>query len=123
MRNGATMYSYVTKCQAVEVVPGQHTECTNEILVTFNSSKVFTLHEGATRRKKAQQDARRYNRPQEGGKGVHMASGGAGGEDTFSLHILQLMVITRNLVHKLGVENSILPYCNVKVCLPLFHEL
>jgi hypothetical protein len=54
MRNGATMY--VTKCQAVEVVPGQHTECTNEILVTFNSSKVFTLHEGATRRKKAQQE-------------------------------------------------------------------
>jgi hypothetical protein len=38
-RNGATVY--VTKCQAVEVVPHQHMECTNEILVTFNSSEVF----------------------------------------------------------------------------------
>jgi hypothetical protein len=38
-RNGATVY--VTKCQAVKVVPRQHTECTNEIPVTFNSSEVF----------------------------------------------------------------------------------
>jgi hypothetical protein len=38
-RNGATVY--VTKCQAVEVVPRQHTECTNEILVTFNDTEVF----------------------------------------------------------------------------------
>jgi hypothetical protein len=38
-RNGATVY--VTKCQAVEVVPCQHTEFTNEIPVTFNSSEVF----------------------------------------------------------------------------------
>jgi hypothetical protein len=30
-RNGATVY--VTKCQPVEVVPRQHTECTNEIPV------------------------------------------------------------------------------------------
>jgi hypothetical protein len=32
---------YVTKCQAVEVVPRQHMEGTNDILVTFNSSEVF----------------------------------------------------------------------------------
>jgi hypothetical protein len=32
---------YVTKCQAVEVVPRQHTECTNEIPVTFNDTEVF----------------------------------------------------------------------------------
>jgi hypothetical protein len=38
-RNGATVY--VTKCQAVEVVPRQHTECTNEIPVTFNDTEVF----------------------------------------------------------------------------------
>jgi hypothetical protein len=38
-RNGATVY--VTKCQAVELVPRQHTECTNEIQVTFNNSEVF----------------------------------------------------------------------------------
>jgi hypothetical protein len=38
-RNGATVF--VTKCQAVEVVPRQHTECTNDIPVTFNSSEVF----------------------------------------------------------------------------------
>jgi hypothetical protein len=38
-RNGATVY--ITKCQAAEVVPRQHMECTNEIPVTFNSSEVF----------------------------------------------------------------------------------
>ncbi len=38
-RNGATVY--VTKCQPVEVVPGQHRECTNEIPVTFNDTEVF----------------------------------------------------------------------------------
>jgi hypothetical protein len=38
-RNGATVY--VTKCQAVEVVPRQHTECTNEIPVPFNETEVF----------------------------------------------------------------------------------
>jgi hypothetical protein len=38
-RNGATVY--VTKCHAVEVVPRQHTECTNKILVTFNDTEVF----------------------------------------------------------------------------------
>ena len=38
-RNGATVY--VTKCQPVEVVPRQHTECTNEIPVTFNDTEVF----------------------------------------------------------------------------------
>ncbi len=38
-RNGATVY--ITKCQAAEVVPRQHTECTNEIPVTFNDNKVF----------------------------------------------------------------------------------
>jgi hypothetical protein len=38
-KNGATVY--VTKCQAVEVVPRQHTECTNEIPVTFNETEVF----------------------------------------------------------------------------------
>jgi hypothetical protein len=32
---------YVTKCQAVEVVPRQHTECTNEIPVTFNDTEAF----------------------------------------------------------------------------------
>ncbi len=38
-RNGAMVY--VTKCQTVEVVPRQHTECTNEIPVTFNDTEVF----------------------------------------------------------------------------------
>ncbi len=38
-RNGATVY--VTKCQPVEVVPCQHTDCTNEIPVTFNDTEVF----------------------------------------------------------------------------------
>jgi hypothetical protein len=38
-RNGATVY--VTKCQPVEVVPRQHTDCTNEIPVTFNDTEVF----------------------------------------------------------------------------------
>jgi hypothetical protein len=38
-RNGATIY--VTNCQAVEVVPCQHTECTTENPITFNSTKVF----------------------------------------------------------------------------------
>jgi hypothetical protein len=38
-RNGATVY--VTKCQADEVVPLQHTEYTKEIPVTFDSSEVF----------------------------------------------------------------------------------
>ncbi len=32
---------YVTKCQAVEVVPCQQTECTNEIFVTFNDKEIF----------------------------------------------------------------------------------
>jgi hypothetical protein len=32
-------------------------------------------------------------------------------------------VISRNLFHKLGVENLLLSYCNVKVCLPLLYEL
>ncbi len=32
---------YVTKCQAVEVVPRQYTECTNEVLFTFNDTEVF----------------------------------------------------------------------------------
>jgi hypothetical protein len=35
-KNGATVY--VTKCQPVEVVPRQHTDCTNEIPVTFNDT-------------------------------------------------------------------------------------
>ncbi len=38
-KNGATVY--VTKCQPVEVVPRQHTDCTNEIPVTFNDTEVF----------------------------------------------------------------------------------
>ncbi len=38
-KNGATVY--VTKCQPVEVVPRQHTDCTNEIPVTFNETEVF----------------------------------------------------------------------------------
>ncbi len=38
-RNGATVY--VTNCQAVEVVPRQHTECTNEIPVIYNLTEVF----------------------------------------------------------------------------------
>jgi hypothetical protein len=38
-RNRATVY--VTKCQAVEVVPRQHTKCTNEIPITFNDTEVF----------------------------------------------------------------------------------
>ncbi len=38
-RNRATVY--VTKCQVVEGVPRQHTECTNQIPVTFNNSEVF----------------------------------------------------------------------------------
>ena len=38
-KNGARVY--VSKCQAVEVVPCQHTECTNEIPVTFNETEVF----------------------------------------------------------------------------------
>ena len=38
-KNGATVY--VTKCQPVEVVPRQHTECTNEVPVTFNGTEVF----------------------------------------------------------------------------------
>jgi hypothetical protein len=32
---------YVAKCQPVEVVPRQHTECTNEIPVAFNDTEVF----------------------------------------------------------------------------------
>jgi hypothetical protein len=32
---------YVRKCQAVEVVPRQRTECTNEIPVIFNVTEVF----------------------------------------------------------------------------------
>jgi hypothetical protein len=38
-KNGATVY--VTKCQPVEVVPRQHTDCTNEIPVMFNDTEVF----------------------------------------------------------------------------------
>jgi hypothetical protein len=38
-KNGATVY--VTKCQPVEVVQRQHTDCTNEIPVTFNDTEVF----------------------------------------------------------------------------------
>jgi hypothetical protein len=38
-KNGATVY--VTKCQPLEVVPRQHTDCTNKIRVTFNETEVF----------------------------------------------------------------------------------
>ncbi len=48
---------------------------------------------------------------------------GAGWENAISPHTLQLMVITRSPFHKLGVENPLLPYCNVKACLPLSYEL
>jgi hypothetical protein len=39
MRNGAIVY--VTKCKSVEVVPCQHTKCTNEIPITLSTSEVF----------------------------------------------------------------------------------
>jgi hypothetical protein len=48
---------------------------------------------------------------------------GAGGEDAKLTPILQLMVIARNLFHKIGVKYPHLPYCNVKFCLPLSYEL
>jgi hypothetical protein len=38
-QNGATVY--VTKCQAVELVPIQHTKCMSEFPVTDNQTKVF----------------------------------------------------------------------------------
>ncbi len=38
-RNGATVY--VTRCQAVEVLPRTHTNCTNEILAILNGTNVF----------------------------------------------------------------------------------
>jgi hypothetical protein len=38
-RNGAPVY--VTKCQAVEVVPRLHTECTNEIPVSVSDPYSF----------------------------------------------------------------------------------
>ncbi len=83
---------------------------------------------------KTQQDARRRLRSAKCMPMVHQVSAkcapresldqwGAGWEDAISPHLLQLMVITRNLFHKLGVENLLLPYCNVKVCLPLLYEL
>ncbi len=38
-RNGATVY--VTWCQAAEVLPRTHTNCTNEILAILNGTNVF----------------------------------------------------------------------------------
>jgi hypothetical protein len=38
-RNGATVY--VTRCQAAEVLPRTHTNCTNEIPAILNGTKVF----------------------------------------------------------------------------------
>jgi len=38
-RNGATVY--VTRCQAAEVLPRTHTNCTNEIPVILNGTNVF----------------------------------------------------------------------------------
>jgi hypothetical protein len=38
-RNGATVY--VTRCQATEVLPRTHTNCTNEIPVVLNRTNVF----------------------------------------------------------------------------------
>jgi hypothetical protein len=38
-RNGATVY--VTRCQATEVVPRTHTNCTNEIPAVLNGTNVF----------------------------------------------------------------------------------
>jgi hypothetical protein len=38
-RNGATVY--VTRCQAAEVLPRTHTNCTNEIPAILNGTNVF----------------------------------------------------------------------------------
>jgi hypothetical protein len=38
-RNGATVY--VTRCQATEVLPRTHTNCTNEIPAILNRTNVF----------------------------------------------------------------------------------
>ncbi len=38
-RNGATVY--VTKCQATDVLPRTHTNCTNEIPAILNGTNVF----------------------------------------------------------------------------------
>ncbi len=38
-RNGATVY--MTRCQAAEVLPRSHTNCTNEILAILNGTNVF----------------------------------------------------------------------------------
>jgi hypothetical protein len=38
-RNGATVY--VTRCQAAEVLPRTHTNCTNEIQAILNGTNVF----------------------------------------------------------------------------------
>jgi hypothetical protein len=37
--NGATLYE--TRCQAVEVLPRTHTNCTNEIPAILNGTNVF----------------------------------------------------------------------------------
>ncbi len=38
-RNGATVY--MTRCQAAEVLPRTHTNCTNEIPAVLNGTDVF----------------------------------------------------------------------------------
>jgi hypothetical protein len=48
---------------------------------------------------------------------------GRWGRNTISSNTLQLMVISRDLFCKTGVQSLPQPYFNVKVCLPPFHEL